>query len=342
MNIKYLYVLTSTPKDIYYEQFLLSAKSLKMKMPDAEVILLCDTKTKETLTGKRREYEKLVSKTITVEAPDKMNQIEISRWVRTSMRRFVEGDFLFLDGDTIVTDNLSSIAGLNIKFGACLDKHSFVDRHSKRKNIIEKNKHLGFNSHISNRHYNGGVLFCADIPEIHKIFDRWHELWLFSNSRNIVRDQPSLNMTIHENLPLFTELDGTWNCQIAFNGLPYLSNSKIIHYFASDLNMHSSPFLLASGDIFKKIKETGFIPDETLESLKNPKEAFVRESRIIAGDDALFVINSNLFEFILLIRQKLPFLFNVFNGFCSFCKKIAKFFLIKKDRKKDGGIRYYN
>jgi len=339
--MQYVYVLTSTPKDIYYEQFLLSAKSLKIIMPDAEIILLCDTKTKETLTGKRCEYEKLVSKTITVEAPDNLNQIEISRWVRTSMRRLINGDFLFLDGDTIVTDNLSSIADLNIKFGACLDKHSLVDRHSKNKNIIEKNKQLGFDSHVSNRHYNGGVLFCADIPEIHKIFDRWHELWLFSNSKNIVRDQPSLNMAIHENLSLFTELDGTWNCQIAFNGLPYLADSKIIHYFASDLVMHSSPFSLASREIFMRIKETGFIPDETLELLKKPKAAFVPESRIIAGDDTLFVINSALFEFILLTRHKLPFLFNFFNGIFSIIKKIAKFFMVKINRK-NGGIKYYN
>ena len=340
--MKYVYVLTSTPKDIYYEQFLLSAKSLNLIMPNAEIILLCDTLTKESLTGKRGEYDKLVSKTITVEAPCDLIQIQKSRWVRTSMRRLIEGDFLFLDGDTIVTDNLSSIGNSGVKFGACLDKHSLLNKHTKSKNIIEKNKYLGFNSHTSNCHYNGGVLYCADIPEIHKLFERWHELWLFCNSKNIVRDQPSLNMAIHENLSLFTELDGTWNCQISFNGLPFLSDSKIIHYFMSDLFMHSSPFSLASGEIFLKIRETGFIPDEALELLKKPRAAFVPESRIIAGENTLFVVNSSLFEFILLIRQKIPFLFCFFNGICSFFKKIAKFFMVKINRKKDGGIKYYN
>ena len=340
--MKYVYVLTSTPKDIYYEQFLLSAKSLKLIMPDAQIILICDTVTKESLTGKRIEYEKLVSKTISVETPDNMIQIQKSRWLRTSMRRLVEGDFIFLDGDTIVTDNLSSINNLRIKFGACLDKHSLLEKHTKRKNIIEKNKNLGFNSHLSNRHYNGGVLFCADIPEIHKLFDRWHELWLLCNSKNIVRDQPSLNMAIHENLSLFTELDGTWNCQIAFNGLPFLAESKIIHYFMSDLYAHSSPFSLASGDIFIKIRETGIIPDEALELLKKPKTAFVSESRIIAGEDTLYVVNSSLFEFILLLRNKLPFIFHFFNGICSIFKKATKFFLVRINRKKDGGIKYYN
>jgi len=340
--MQYLYVLTSTPNDIYYEQFLLSAASLKLIMPDAKTVLLCDSKTKDTLTGNRREYEKLVSKTITVEAPDNLNQIEVSRWVRTSMRRLVQGDFLFLDGDTIVTDDLSSISEMNISFAACLDKHSLIDRHAKSKNIIEMDKKLGFNSHLSNRHYNGGVLFCADTSETHKIFDRWHELWHFSKSKNIVRDQPSLNMAIYENISVFTELDGTWNCQIAYNGLPYLANSKIIHYFATDLIFNSSPFILASDKIFKQIKETGSIADETLELLKKPRAAFAPESRIIAGEDMLSVINSGVFESVFFMKKKTPWLFTLINKFCFTAKKIAKSFMIKNSRKKDSGINIYN
>ena len=146
--MQYVYTLTSTQNDDYYEQFLLSAASLKLLMPNADVILICDSKTKETLVGKRCEYEKIVSKTITVDAPGDLSQIEVSRWIRTSMRRLVQGDFLFLDGDTIVTGGLSSIFDCGINFGACLDKHFLISSHSKKDSIIDKNAHLGFDSHI--------------------------------------------------------------------------------------------------------------------------------------------------------------------------------------------------
>ena len=340
--MQYVYTLTSTHNDDYYEQFLLSATSLKLLMPNANVILLCDSKTKETLTGKRCEYEKLVFKTITVDAPGDLSQLEVSRWVRTSMRRFIQGDFLFLDGDTIVTGDLSSVFDCGINFGACLDKHFLIGGHSKRDSILSKNAHLGFDSHISNKHFNGGVLFCADTPAVHKIFDRWHDLWLFSKSKNILRDQPSLNMAIYENQSFFTELDGTWNCQIAYNGLPYLANSKIIHYFATDMLFQSSPFIFASDDIFKKIKNVGLIPNDVLEILKNPRTAFVPESRIIAGNTMLDVINSDLFGFVFLMRKKIPRLFNFFNSLITFGKKIIKFFLVKKSKNKDGGTKFYN
>jgi lipopolysaccharide biosynthesis glycosyltransferase len=340
--MQYLYTLVSSPKDNYYEQFFLSVTSLRKVMPNAEVVLLCDPKTKENLTGKRGEYKKLVNKVITAEVQKDLPQVEISRWIKTSMRRLVQSDFLFIDCDTIIIEDLSVISKLGIQFGACLDKHSLIDKHAKGEGIIIRDKQLGFNSYLSNRHINSGIIYCVDTPEIQKIFDRWHELWQFSNSKNTVRDQPSFNMAIYENSTYFTELEGIWNCQIAFNGLPYLANSKIIHYFASDLTLHTSPFILASNKIFNMIKETGVIPEEALKLLENPRAAFAPDTRIITGDDMLNVLNGALFESILLLYQKTPSLYKFINRLSMSSKKIAKFFLIKKGKKRDGGIKYYN
>ena len=316
-------------------------------MPNAAITLLCDSATKKTLTGKRNEYKKLVSEIITTDPPALMPQIEVSRWLKTSMRRLVQGDFLFIDCDTIITEDLSSIESLkpegsNAVLGVCLDKHALISSHEKRDYIIQNDKRLGYSSYLSNRHFNSGVIFCADTPETHKLLNRWHKLWLFSKSKNILRDQPSLNMAIHEYPSSVTELDGIWNCQIAYNGLPYLANSKIIHYFASDSILKTSPFLLASNDVFRKIKDTGLIPDEVLKFLENPKTAFVPESRIVAGKDMLRVVNSELFEFIFLLQKKIPRFFNFFNQQICIGKKIAKFFMKKTSKKKDGGIKFYD
>jgi hypothetical protein len=248
------------------------------------------------------------------------------------MRRLVDGDFLFIDCDTIITDDLSSVEEENIVFGACLDKHSLIDRHGKSYQIIETEKQLGFNSYISNQHFNSGVIYCKDTRETRHIFDKWHELWLYCKSKKILRDQPSFNMAARENMSVFTELSGIWNCQIAYNGLPYLSNSKIIHYFATDLTFNESPFLLAANDIFKHIKNTGHLPEVAFELLKNPKGAFVQESQIIAGNDILFVLNSNFFQFIFLLRKKIPHLFNILDKISSIFKKQAKKHIIKSNK----------
>jgi len=339
--MQYLYVLTSTPKDNYYEQFLLSLVSLRLLMPDAYVILLCDSKTKNTLIDKRKEYEKYISKVVSVKAPDTLSQVEVSRWLKTSMRRLIEGSFLFIDCDTIITEDLSSISKLNISIGGCLDCHSLLDKHHNKKMFKENEKKLGFSSHLSNKQINSGIIFCSDTPDTHKIFDRWHELWLFSKDKNIIRDQPSLNMAIYENESCFTELDGTWNCQIISNYLPFLVNAKIIHYFATKLYMYTSPYIFASEDIFNKIKEMGTIPDFVYKLLQNPKSAFVSETRIYAGEYMFAVLDSDLFKTLFFLKKLLPFIFNSLNAFFSLLKKFGKLFLIRRNKRKNA-FKYYN
>jgi len=335
----YLYVLTSSTNDFYYEQFLLSITSLKLKMPDAETTLLCDSKTAETLTGKRTEYEKLISNIVSAEPPYLMSQIEVSRWLKTSMRRLVKGDFLFIDCDTIVTDNLSSIKELGIEFGACLDRHSLINFHDKKNFIIKNDNRLGFSSYLLNKHYNSGVIFCADTPAIHNFFERWHDYWLFSKKNNILRDQPAFNMAISENHSLVAELDGTWNCQVAFNGLQFLEKSKIIHCFISDTFLAASPFMLSSEDLLKNIKKSGRITDDAFELLKNPRSAFSPQSRILSGSEMIYVINSDFFQFIIFLKKKIPFLFRFFNFLCSLFKRVIKSKFIKSSRKK-GAVIY--
>ena len=342
--MKYLYVLTSTPKDTYYEEFLLSATSLRYIMADADITLLCDSQTKETLVGNRTEYIKLISNEMVINCPSSMPQIEVSRWLKTSMRRFVKGDFLYIDNDTIITEDLSEISKNINYFAACLDLNTSLDKHFNRDIFINNDIKLGFTSYKSNKHYNGGILFCKDTPETHKIFDRWHELWQFSKDKGIVRDQPSFNMAIYENIDFFTELDGIWNCQITHNHfpLPCFAYSKIIHYFSSTLSNHKSPFILASSNILNTIKEKSCIPDDILEMIKNPKAAFGIDTKIVYGDDMISVVNSRLFEAIYWIKKTKPKMFNRLNKLIFNIKKIAKSFYIKKSKKHDGGIKYYN
>ena len=59
--MKYVYVLTSTPSDLYYEQCLMSIYSLRLYMPKAQVVVLVDNKTQESFKeeNKRTELSKL-------------------------------------------------------------------------------------------------------------------------------------------------------------------------------------------------------------------------------------------------------------------------------------------
>ena len=96
MNTTIVYVLISTPKDIYLEQAYISMFSVKYYMPDAYIVLLTDKSTQATFTGTRKEEIKYVDKIISVDVPMHYNAVRRSRMLKTSVRKYVKGDFLFI------------------------------------------------------------------------------------------------------------------------------------------------------------------------------------------------------------------------------------------------------
>ena len=84
----YVYVLVSDENDLYYEQALMSTYSLRNLMPDANIILLIDDKTRNSINSpllKRDEIKKYVSKMISVRFDEKVSNTERSRLIKTSI-----------------------------------------------------------------------------------------------------------------------------------------------------------------------------------------------------------------------------------------------------------------
>ena len=314
--MKYVYVLTSSKEDNYYEQFFISVASLRQFNPNAEIIVLVDTGSGLSLTGKRSGYEKYISEKITISVPSGFSQKESSRWIKTSIHHHVPGSFLFLDCDTVVSENLTYAFSPDTQIGAVLDNHVTLDKHYLKENFTIEDKKAGFSSSLeSNVRYNGGLIFFKDDSPARVFYEKWHSLWNDSRKRGCTQDMPSLNQANLEMGCIISELGGEWNCQISHNGLPFLSKAKVIHYYSTALITRDSPFIFASNKVMKMIKTTGTIPIEVQEFLKEPKIAFEEESRILSGKAEIDVVDSKLFSLLLRIRKKKPKLYRAFNSF---------------------------
>ena len=311
--MKYVYVLTSSEKDFYYEQFFISVTSLRLFNPNAYIVALIDSKTKEGLIGKRCGYEQIVSEVVTITAPEELSQKEVSRWIKTSMKKYITGDFLYIDCDTVIAGDISHDFPPGVNVGAILDTHVSFSEHHLAPYFEGQDKKIGFTSFETGKRFNGGIIFCRDNKIGEEFFAKWHSLWLYSSKKGIHQDMPPMNQANYEQREVITELNGTWNCQVTHNGLQYLSDAKIIHCFASSIWLYNCPFLPSSIPVLTSVKETGVISSELMEMLKNPKGAFDSQSRILCGEIELDTINSKLFSFLLFVRKKWPRLFKTLN-----------------------------
>ena len=177
MRTKIVYVLTSTEQDLFLEQTLLSVYSLRLYNADADILLVVDDNTDKTLVGQRRDILKYVSQKIVVNIPSIYNQKQRSRFLKTSLRDIVQGDFLFIDSDTIIVDSLADIDNINVIIGAVPDLHEGkIPVNKLYRHYIRK-----MNWKISvGTYFNSGVLFCKDTFDAYTFYHNWHENWLDS------------------------------------------------------------------------------------------------------------------------------------------------------------------
>lgn len=265
----YVYVLVSSRNDLYYEQALMSAFSLRNLMPDANIVLLVDNKTEDSINSpeqKRGEIKKYVSRIISVPFEENVSNAERSRLIKTSVPDYIDDDFLYIDCDTIIADDLSEIKNLPYNTAGVLDGHVMLDEHIHKKYFLERDKKLGFHgTEASGCNINGGVIFARKSEESKNLFKAWNEAWKFSAyQKHDFHDQSALNEANYRTGLKMQLMDGIWNCQPSHGGLAFLENAKIIHYYSSEFSgkNYIPYYKLADKTLQERIKAEGTIPDD--------------------------------------------------------------------------------
>lgn len=323
MKTKIVYVVSSDEKDVYLEQTMLSAFSLKMHNPDAFVELVVDQRTDATISGKRTGILQFIDQKAVVNVPMTFDKAQTSRWLKTSLRKYVERDFLFIDSDTIITEDLSNIDYFEGDIGAVLNVHILAGTHPNRRNLKFWAKRDGWNYSDDLKYFNSGVLIVKDTPKAHQLFDSWHKRWNDGLSKHHhVFDQTYLAAANEECSYPIKELDGIWNCQIVKNGMKYLYGAKIMHYLAYEQYSQFPMWRFYDKTICLSIKESGKISEEIESIVVNAKSSFADLTEIVTGKE-FKLIHTRLFGLLLnLSKIILPI-----DNFVNVCIYYAKHFL---------------
>lgn len=223
------YVLASTGTDLYAQMTCISASLSRRLYPDAKIVLLVDEVTNLNLVKCRSPLLALASQTICSQT-NLENAGARSRFVKTSMRRVVDGDFVFIDADALPIRKFDEIASTGAAMAAALDVDEFSGRPEFPSFAVERLRACGWSGPLPH-YFNSGVVFLADTPEMRTFGDEWHRRWqrIFSATGDY-RDQPAFNSAIDAvGLKVHVLPD-------AFNATVYISpwkarRAKILHYW---------------------------------------------------------------------------------------------------------------
>lgn len=231
MRTKIVYVLISDENDYFTEMVLLSVYSLRLYHPDNLVELATD---QNTLSYLKNQSSPLLEQAhaIVVETPSKYNKFQRSRYIKTNLRRHIDGRFLYLDCDTLVCGKLDEID--HVEDDVAFSYHNDGALLRKKDSMTSVGFQKPKGKHKIN--FNGGVFFANDTPAAYAFFDMWSLLWQKSAKYEIAPDQPALFQTIINLHYPVHELPGggIWNCQIlSGSSRPYLKKALIYHYYSN-------------------------------------------------------------------------------------------------------------
>ena len=255
MQTKLVYVLTCAPEATYIEQALISIWSARYHNLDAHIVLLMDDKTNELLVGKRAEVLEYISECKVVVAPSEYNVMQVSRWLKTNVRSFVDGDFLFIDCDTIITQSLSEIDDFDCEIGAVLDTHRPVSKFNPRERVdlIKRADLCGWDFSYVESYYSSGVLFVKDTFDTRHFYQQWHDNYNQSSSCGVNIDQISFERT-RQSMSIVKSIDDTYNT-IMFIRPKFIEQAKIIHFASLDNNS-----FLFTKRVLQYIRANGLAP----------------------------------------------------------------------------------
>lgn len=298
MRTKLLYIVVSTENDLYLEQTYISTFSAKCYMPDAHVTLLTDLKTAESFIGVRKEMVKYVDELVVVPLDAKVyNAQKRSRLLKTNARNHVEGDYLFIDSDTIVTKPLYEVDEITTEIAACWDTHSPAKTSPFYYMTLRDGHKLGWPIEEEEYYFNSGVLYVKDTPLTHRFYTLWNQNLQDGYSAGVTMDQPSFAKTNFQMGHVVERLNDIWNCQLKY-GVKWLKDAKIVHYLTTNRSRNRGEqfFIFNRGDVFEVLKKNAEIPQKLIDVIRDPFNGIANVTHCFAGEDVMF-FSSVLFDY---------------------------------------------
>jgi hypothetical protein len=225
------YVLASESWDRYARMAWVSATLVRHFHPNCKISLLVDQATGKALYSPRSPLLDVVDNTVVIET-GLDNALARSRFVKTTMRRWIVGDFVFLDVDALPLAPFADILNIDAPLAAALEFNKEEKDRFFPDGIDAVYARLNWPRPVP-RYFNTGVIVLRDTAATHAACEEWHRRWLLTRDLGCLSDQPSFNSAMHETRTQVGILPPEYNAMVLF--FPWRFRAcRIAHFFESN------------------------------------------------------------------------------------------------------------
>lgn len=249
----------------------MSVWSARYHNPNAHIVLLVDDKTDKLLTGKRATLLDYITEKIVVPFEDENASMKYrSRWIKTSARQLIDGDFLYIDSDTLICGNLEAIDDFNCEIGATWESHLLVEDFcdSLKNKAVSECQHLGIDLIAEKEYFSSGVLYVKDSSTTHQVYEHWHKNWEEGFEKGLSIDQPALAKANRDLGYVIQCIPDIYNC-IVFTQNTFTDQALILH-----IASYQNPSYLFTDKVLDYIKTEG-LTDWIKESILHPCDSML-------------------------------------------------------------------
>lgn len=289
MKTQIVYTLISSEKDYFLEELWVSLYSLRSYHPEVTVKVMVDEPTKLYMERFPKLCD-LITEIVVVPVSEKYNAKQRSRVIKTTVRNVIDGNYLFIDTDTVICKPLDEIDNLSCDIAAVPDGHlPLKECMFPPTNVV--NDIFEVNASDAKYWFNSGVMFVADNERTRMFYKRWNENWTYSCfEKGQSQDQPALLATDKEFGYIIEELSGIYNAQVAMS-LKFFADAAIVHWWHMDFieNQDYSPYF--SLQVYKEVKQEGGITPHVEELIRNCKQSFCSPTMPVGREHIYFLFS---------------------------------------------------
>jgi hypothetical protein len=192
------------------------------------IVVVTDPESAETLDRSAPQVRRLVDRIVVVDAPVADRRLR-AFYLKTAFRRFVDGDVVYLDGDTLVIRPIADVLEADAEVGAVLDFNH--DGPWFPPQLRDAYLELGWTYPLE-YYFNSGVLLLRDTAAVRAFSEEWSRRWFLLVEKGLPGDQEAFVTALYSTPVRWQRLPTPFNAITTKRNYRF-RDARVLHFFGS-------------------------------------------------------------------------------------------------------------